>query len=45
MFLLVLIKIKIEMAIPAEINSKITIPPAKNDITETVQPAKIPLKC
>ena len=33
------------MPIPAEINSKITIPPAKNNITETVQPAKIPLKC
>ena len=36
---------KIEMSIPADINSKITFIPAKNNIIETVQPVKIPLKC
>ena len=35
---------KIEMSIPAYINSKITFIPAKSNIIETVQPVKISLK-
>ena len=33
---------KIEMSIPADINSKVTFIPAKNNVIETVQPVKIP---
>ena len=36
---------KLELSVPATINSKITFIPAKNDIMEIVQPVKIPLKC